>query len=517
MGEQSGLLAVGIDLGTTFSALAYLDPLGQPRTMPNLDGEMATPSAVYFGPSGAVVGREALKAARFEPGAVARFAKRDIGKPAYRNPIRGCQLPPEVIQALVLRKLKQDAQFKLGEFRKAVITVPAFFNAPRRKATMHAGLLAGLEVLDIINEPTAAAIAYGVQTGFLNAQGQTERRETLLVYDLGGGTFDATLMELDGTNYRALATDGDVYLGGIDWDRRIGDHLAEHFRKEHGLDPRDDPKALLTLMQEAEDAKRALTVRDRVPVQLVLGNKRTVVVLTRHTLEALTDDLLQRTLFTCNNLLREARAKWSDLTRVLLVGGSSRMPMIQQALEQEAGRPVDRSLLGDQPVAMGAALYAGLLLGTGGHASPRMAVENISSHHLGVLGIEHSTGMPRRKILIPRNTPLPATGAGRFTTLRDNQSGVLVDVVEGGDDSGTNATRVGKCVVANIPTGLPAGTRVSVEFTYATNGLLTVKASLPGINHQVTLSIAPDSGLSADDLDLWKRRIEEDRIVHDEG
>lgn len=511
MGHDLAQPAIGIDLGTTFSALACLDDQGRPRTIANRDGELATPSVVYFGRSGVVVGREALKAACFEPDAVAQYAKRDMGKLSYRRLVRGSRLPPEVIQALILRKLKDDAEFKVGEFRKAVITVPAFFNEPRRKATMDAGLLAGLEVLDIINEPTAAAIAYGIQRGFLDAQGQSQRRETILVYDLGGGTFDVTLMEIDGLSYKALATDGDVNLGGIDWNQRIADYLADQFQGEHGIDPRHDLVASQVLLQEAEDAKLALTDCERVPLQYTFGEKRSVVVLTRQILEAMTDDLLQRTIITCNCLLREAGVKWGDLTRVLLVGGSSRIPVIQQALEREAGMPVDRSLLPEEPVAMGAAFYAGFLLGGGNGRRPSMSVQNVSSHHLGVLGVERATGMPRRKILIPRNTPLPATGAGRFTTLHDDQSGVLVDVVEGGDDSGTNATRIGQCIVAGLPPGLPAGTPVHVHFAYATNGRLTVDASLPGIDHRVTMAITSASGLSDEAIRQWTQRIEEDQ------
>jgi molecular chaperone DnaK len=399
--------AVGIDLGTTFSAIAYMDEKGRPQTVRNQEGDISTPSVVHFSSSGLIVGREAIKAGRFEPDAIAQFAKRDMGKPNYHRAICARRLPPEVIQALVLRKLRQDASAVLGEVTRAVITVPAFFNEPRRKATMDAGALAGLEVLDIINEPTAAAIAYGVLEGFLSSKGETQRKETVLVYDLGGGTFDATLMEIDGLNYRALATDGDVFLGGIDWDRRIVDYVAEQFQKERDEDPREHPEGMQTLLMEAEEAKRSLTARDSITIHFAFGRHRTRVALSRQQFESMTEELVRRTIFTVECLLRDANKKWDDLTRILLVGGSSRMPMVQKALEQASGKTLDRSLLAEEPVALGAAIYANILDTQGDSERPKFNVKNVSSHHLGVLGVERETGMPRRKILIPRNTPLP--------------------------------------------------------------------------------------------------------------
>ena len=224
--------AIGIDLGTTFSVIAYLDSTGRPQTIVNFEGEALTPSVVFFDASSVVVGKEAVKASCLEPEGVAEYAKRDMGCPIYSKAINGEHYPPEVVQSFVLEKLKQDAQSKIGTFQKAVITVPAYFNEPRRKATQDAGHLAGIEVLDIINEPTAAAIDFGFQKGFLSSKGESQRPETILVYDLGGGTFDVTLMHIDGTSYTARATAGDVYLGGIDWNRRMVDYLAEEFEDE---------------------------------------------------------------------------------------------------------------------------------------------------------------------------------------------------------------------------------------------------------------------------------------------
>ncbi|MFT7642369.1 MAG: molecular chaperone DnaK [Pirellulaceae bacterium] len=499
---------IGIDLGTTFSVIGTLDVDGKPQTILNLEGDLTTPSAVYFHPDEIVVGKEAVKVAPFEPGLIARFVKRDVGKTTYSKSIKGIRLPPEVIQALILSKLRDDAKHKVGDFSKCVITVPAFFNEPRRKATMDAGRIAGLEVLDIINEPTAAAIAYGVQQGFLAASGEAASQELVLVYDLGGGTFDVTLMEIEGLRYTALSTAGDVHLGGIDFDRRLVDHLAEQFQTEHNLDPREDERGLQSLIQEAEDAKRSLTSRGEVMVHLAHGGHRSRVKVTREQFDSLTSDLLQRTVFTANKVLREGKRTWSDVTRILLVGGSTRMPMVQEAIEKESGITVDRSLSPDEAVAHGAAIYAGFLAEGSSDKRPEFVVDNVNSHDLGVLAFERKTGMQRRQTLIPRNTKLPATGKGGFVTRHDNQTNVVVNVVEGGDASGKNATHIGKCTVSGLPDGLPAKSKVVVRFQYASNGRLEISASVPEINCEATMTIERAAGLSDEEIASWKEKLE---------
>ena len=505
--------AVGIDLGTTFSVVARLDSSGSPRVVPNADGDLSTPSVVYFHDTSVVVGKEAAKLARYEPAAVAAFAKRDMGKALYHKAVLGNQLPPELIQALILRQLKQDATLALGPFEKVVITVPAYINEPRRKATMDAGRLAGLEVLDIINEPTAAALAYGVRDGFLKAGSRAAHREQILVYDLGGGTFDATLMEIDGLTHRAVASDGDVYLGGLDWDQRIAEYLARQFQAQFQVDLHQEPEAWQGLLNEAEDAKRALSHRSKVVVHFQHGGHAAKIPLTAELLESMTSDLIDRTLFTVKNLLRESGWQWRDLTRILLVGGSSRMPMVQAALERESGLALDRSLLAEEPVALGAAIYAGLLLDPAAQERPEIEVRNISSHPLGVLGFDRRTKVPRRHVLIPRNTPLPATSSASFPTFRAGQHNVAVDVVEGGDDSGRNATRIGRCVVSGLPSGLPAGVRVKVTFAYATNGRLTVTAELPSVQTQMTMVVERPTGLSDEEFAKWRQWIEAGAVL----
>ena len=507
MANHSSTPAVGIDLGTTFSVVAHLDGQGRPWTIASQEGDLTTPSVVLFDDGQVVVGKEAVKASEFEPGWVASFAKRDMGNRHFHRTIGGEHLPPEVIQALILKKLKDDAVLKLGEFTKAVVTVPAYFNEPRRRRTLDAGALAGLDVLDIINEPTAAAIAYGVQQQFLDEQGRSSQRETILVYDLGGGTFDVTLLQIEGQTYTAIATGGDVFLGGIDWDQRIADLVAERFLAEHGVDPRENAIAEQSLLHEAEDAKRTLSARDDVTLRFAHEGQRIQVDLSRGQFEELTGDLLDRTLLTTRKVLREGGCSWSDVNRLLLVGGSSRMPAVQQMLETESGMAVDRCLSPDESISHGAAIYAGLLLGSNVSNLQDMSVKNVNSHHLGVLGIERDTGRKRRQLMIGRNTVLPAKSVCRFKTFQDNQPSVEVNVVEGGDDSGNDATQIGRCIVSGLPPGLPADTPVEVTFQYESNGRLSVGARVPSVEKQAQLEIERAIGLSPDEIEHWTSRI----------
>jgi molecular chaperone DnaK len=500
--------AVGIDLGTTFSVIAHLDSTGRPWTIPNAEGDLLTPSVVFFDGSSAVVGKEAVKAAVAAPEDIAQFVKRDMGCQVYEKVIHGEHLPPEVIQSFILDKLRKDAALKLGEFRKVVITVPAFFNEPRRKATQDAGSLAGLEVLDIINEPTAAAIAYGVQQGFLTAKGEAKQKEKLLVYDLGGGTFDVTLMEMDGNHYDAIATAGDVYLGGIDWDERIVNHLADQFmKKNRAIDPRQNPAGLQRLLREAEDAKRTLSARDQTTITYEHGGDVIRMPLSRQQFEEMTADLLDRTRFTVTNLMQEAKLGWNDITRLLLVGGSTRMPMVQRMLEEVSGKKPDRSLSVDESVAHGAAIYAGLLLASEAGSRPTFQVRNVNSHNLGVLAVEKATGRNRNRVMIPRNTPLPVAHTAQFSTATKNQRTVAVNVVEGGDASGNDATKIGKCIVRDLPANLPAGTPIEVTFRYGQDGRLTVKAKLPRLEKEATSEIERSSGMTAEMLGNWNQRL----------
>lgn len=499
---------VGIDLGTTFSAVAHLDSDARPWTVLNSDGDLTTPSVVYFDHAGAIVGKEAVAAGEFEPERLAQFAKRDMGEDTFSKEIRGQKLPAEVVQAIILKKLKNDAELKLGPISKVVITVPAFFNEPCRKATQDAGRLAGLEVLDIINEPTAAAICYGIQQGFLNQDGGSQGQERVLIYDLGGGTFDVTLMEIEGLQYKAVATAGDVYLGGIDWDERLVIHLAEAFQLEHSVDLFGDPVARQMLLQKAAETKHSLSTRESVTVFVSYEGKRLKHEVTRATFEELTGDLLDRTMMTVNKLLRDTQIEFKDLTRLLLVGGSTRMPAVSKLLERETGLQADRSLSPDESVAHGAAIYAGLLMKTGAERINGMSVTNVSSHDLGILGVETETGRKRRSIMIPRNTQLPVKARKTFPTLRENQRSVEVNVIEGGDSSGNNSTPIAKCRVSDLPENLPAKTPVQVIFKYGSDGRLTVQASLPSIGKDAEMLIQRAAGLDEETIIRWTEMVD---------
>jgi len=503
--------AVGIDLGTTFSALAHVDRSGRPWTVSNAEGDLLTASALFLDPQmGLIVGRQAVKAAEFEPQRVAQFVKRQMGRSQFRPGLDGHELPPAVLQAGILRKLRRDAELRLGSIARAVITVPAHFNEPRRRATQDAGVLAGLEVLDIINEPTAAAIAFGVQEGFLTPRAESPDRQLILVYDLGGGTFDVTLMSIQDRHYQTLATAGDVHLGGMDWDQRIVDHLATRFEEQFGLDPRNDARALGRLRLEAVEAKHALSARDEVPLQFAHDSQRLSLTLSRQEFETLTEELLDRTLLTAMKVLQAAGCQWSDLTRLLLVGGATRMPMVPRMLQQETGLAPDRSLAADEAVAHGAAIYATLLNDPNHPHYQGLSLCNVNSHDLGVLAFEPGTGMRRRQVLIPRNTPLPAAGVSDFVTRRDGQTSVRVQVVEGGDPTGSHSTPIGKCVVSNLPAGLPARSRIRVGFNYSASGLLTVGAALPGTGCHQAILIQRTASLSEETRRGWETALNND-------
>ena len=506
MNEQE--LAVGFDLGTTFSAVAHLDDLGRPQTLINAEGDTITPSVVLIDGVDVVVGKEAVKAMATENESVAECAKRDLGHRMFNKVLGGRQYPPEALQAWILNKLRVDSQRQIGPFQKVVITVPAYFDEVRRKATQDAGYIAGFHVMDIINEPTAAAVAYGFQQGFLEGDGEHEAEDKkILVYDLGGGTFDVTVMQVGGVDFVTLATDGDVQLGGRDWDQRLIDYVAEEFIRKFGLDPRDDPNVSGRLWREAEDAKRTLSARSKASITCDYKGQAIRVELTRDKFEELTRDLLDRTTFTTRQTLQAAGLEWSDIDTVLLVGGSTRMPSVPRMLHELSGIEPNCSISPDEAVAHGAALHAGILLAKYHGRSPRFRIKNVNSHSLGVVATDATTRRKRNAILVPRNTPLPVMAKRVFKTQKANQKSILVQIVEGESASPEDCSQIGKCSVRHLPENLPAQTPIQVCFRYEENGRLTVVVSVEGADKKLKHEITRENSLTKDQLDSWRQYV----------
>lgn len=496
--------AIGIDLGTTFSAIAKLDSSGTVMTLMNAEGDRITPSVALFEGGQAIVGKEALKAISTEANSIALCAKRDMGSKVFHQAIENKQYPPEVIEAFILNKLRKDAEAQVGPFSKVVITVPAYFDEVRRKATQDAGYMAGFEVLDIINEPTAAALAFGYQHGML---GQNSAPENILVYDLGGGTFDVTIMRVCGNEFTTLATDGDVQLGGFDWDNRLVDLVADRFVSDFYADPREDVCARGKLWRECEDAKRTLSSRSKATITCDYQGLSKRVEITREEFEQLTQDLLDRTRFTTVQTLQASGLQWEEISRVLLVGGSSRMPMVREMLRQVSGREPDTGASADEAVAMGAAIHAGHLISLSAGNPPSFKIRNVNSHSLGVIGMDPATRLPRVGVLIPRNTKLPVRVRRNFKTQKANQKSLLVQIAEGESSSPDNCTFIGCCKVPHFPPNLPAGTAVHVTFEYSPDGRLKVDVQIPDANTEISQEFTRENNLSKTLLDGWRSYI----------
>jgi len=498
--------AVGIDLGTTYSRIAYLDSTGRPTCLPNSLGDILTPSAVLVADDRLMNGKAAVKGAVRAPETYAAVFKRDMGHSAFRRPLHGRSVFPEVLSALVLEQLKRDAERHLGPLEKAVITVPAYFDEVRRKATQDAGRLAGWNVLDIINEPAAAALCASLDLARLGRKPNEDNvREHIVVYDLGGGTFDASLLEVDAATLRTIATDGDVQLGGKDFDERLVSYLAEQFFNAHGLDPRTDPRDAFQLWQDAQDAKHQLSEHNNTSVVYYHSGIRMRIDVSRDIFEELTQDLLERTRETTDMLVRQAGMNWEQIDRVLLSGGAVRMPMVGRMLRELTGKEPDRSLSPDEAVAHGAALYAGMLVGhPAAIGRRRCELLNVNSHSLGIVGVDERVGQQINAVLIQRNTPIPAQMVKPFKTLADGQLSVAVPVVEGESVRPEFCVPLGRCVVRDLPPGLPKGTPIEVEYRYLANGCLAVSAWVPSTGHSAGVEIHRDHPAVTGSLSVWK-------------
>lgn len=461
---------VGIDLGTTYSAVAVVNEYGKPEILTNREGERITPSVVLFEGEDPIVGSIAKRSAVANPFNVIQFVKRQMGDKSWKFRTEAAEAyTPEEISAMILRRLKEDAEALLGtEVKDAVITVPAYFDDAQRKSTQDAGKIAGLNVLRIINEPTAAALAYGLD--------KLDRNQTILVYDLGGGTFDVTIMRLSSNGLRVLSTGGAKNLGGFDWDNAIMNYLNEEFKKRGGVDLLDDPMLEQDLREKAEIAKKTLSSRERTTVFLSAGGVNASINLTREKFEQITRHLVKQTEKIMQFVLEDANLEWKDIDRVLLVGGSTRMKSIPESIERLTGIKPSTDVNPDEVVAMGAAIQGMLLYMKegkhdlqAGHTFPMVEVQDVNSHSLGVVALDES-GNEVNSIVLKKDTTIPARVSGHYTTTIDYQNQLHIQVTEGEDTDLDYVKIVGEGMIDLPP--YPKGAPLEVVFEYDSDGII---------------------------------------------
>jgi molecular chaperone DnaK len=509
---------VGIDLGTTFSSIAQLDDQGTPVSIPNDDDEVETPSLVVLVEGGHVlVGPSRMRAAMEDPEHVIERIKRHMGESKYQRTFDGKAITPEFVSALILKKLRQDTERRLGKISNAVITVPYYFNDARRKATQDAGRIAGLNVIDIINEPTAATLTYAWHLGELGSAGPgDERPRTALVYDLGGGTFDVTVVSYTPTHFRVLATDGDVYLGGVDWNERLLDHLAEEFKARHGVDFRESPAAAHMIRNDCEQAKIELSEDPKTSITCRHAGKALAVTVTREQFEAMTADLLQRTADTTELVLGQAGITAEQLDAVVMVGGSTLMPQVPKMLEQITGQKPHDEISPHTAVAQGAAIHAAILEAKHRGDQSELAdkvrkmlaavkQENVNSHGLGILATNPKSNKEINHVMIPRNTRLPFEIQQTFKTKRDKQQRVSIQVIEGDAPDPMACSLLGKCKVTELPADLAKGSPIEVTYAFDASGRITVRAEEKIGGKEASIEIERRGGLDDKQVDAYTR------------
>ena len=509
---------IGIDLGTTNSVVSVVEG-GNPTVIANQEGSRLTPSVVGFTKDGEIlVGQVAKRQGITNPENTVFSIKRFMGR-RYdevlqeiklvpykavkasngdaRVEIRGKQYSPPEISAMILRKLKEAAEAYLGEtVTQAVITVPAYFNDSQRQATKDAGKIAGLEVLRIINEPTAAALAYGLDK---------KKDETIAVYDLGGGTFDISVLEIGEGVFEVKATNGDTHLGGDDFDQRVMDWIAEEFKKENGIDLRKDRMALQRLKEAAEKAKMELssTIQTEINLPFITadasGPKHLVLTLTRAKLESLVADLIERTLGPARQAMQDSGVSAKDINEVILVGGQTRMPKVQEAVRQLFGKEPHKGVNPDEVVAIGAAVQGAVLTGE----VKDLLLLDVTPLSLGIetLGGVMTT-------LIPRNTTIPTKKSETFTTAADSQTSVEVHVLQGERPMARDNRTLGKFHLVGIPPAPRGVPQVEVTFDIDANGILNVSAQDKATSKQQNITITSSSGLTKDEIDRMVKEAE---------
>jgi len=483
---------VGIDLGTTNSVVACRNAYGRPEVIANREGRNITPSVVYFGSDPPAVGDEAKEWARLGNEEIASFFKPHMGSPTYRLRFHGRDYDATGLSALILGRLKEDAEARLGEaVEHAVITVPAYFADPQRKATIEAGRLAGLNVARIINEPTAAALAYGL--------GKSGAEETVLIYDLGGGTFDVTVARIAPDEVAVLATAGDRDLGGKDWDDHIATYLAEKFAADTGSDPLDDPVALNEVLTLAEQAKWALSERSSTRIALQIGRERRSYELSRAEFEAMTFALMDRTRRLTEEALGEAGLSWPQLSGVLLVGGSTRMPMVRSYVRAMAGQDPRAGVNVDEVVALGAAIQAAVEAGeVPGGARPRFTlagarrVVDVMSHSLGAVAVSLDGQSYVNDVIVRRNLPIPAEDTTSYLHATHGGANETLEVylTQGESTRPLDCEVLGKYAFSGIQ-ATDAEVRVDVKMSYDVNGVVQVRATQRDTGHSLRMRVEP--------------------------
>ncbi len=487
---------IGIDLGTTNSVVAVMEG-GKPTVIANAEGSRTTPSIVGFSKTGErLVGQLAKRQAILNPDKTIASIKRHMGED-YKVNIDGKDYTPQEISAMILRKLADDASAYLGEkVTSAVITVPAYFNDAQRQATKDAGKIAGLDVLRIVNEPTAAALAYGLEK---------EKSEKVLVFDLGGGTFDVSILEIGDGVHEVLSTSGDTHLGGDDFDQKIMDWMCDEFKKQEGIDLRNDKQAMQRVKEAAEKAKCELSSVMETNINLPFitadanGPKHLDLNLTRAKFEDLSRDLLNRCKTPVENALKDAGVTKSDINEVVLVGGSSRIPAVQQLVKEYTGKEPNQSVNPDEVVAVGAAIQAGVLAGE---------VKDIVLLDVTplTLGIETLGGVMTP--LVPRNTTIPVSKSQVFSTAENNQTAVDIHVLQGERPMAKDNKSLGMFRLDGIPPAMRGLPQIEVTFDIDANGIVNVSAKDKATNKEQKITITNSSNLSEADIDKMVKEAE---------